>query len=231
MMLNSKRKVVAVKINKLLIALVLLGGPLHVYAQRGGADDDEILQLLDSNYDQSISFEEIDQGAQRIRSMDKNGDKRVSVVEMAAANGVDGGAQLADQLMGFDKNKDGKLSADEVPHRMRLIVQSADKDEDGLTDKKELAAMTAEVAAAAPPTRRRGRPDDDDDDEINPARIVQRALSFDADGNGQLDKQELETFAEAFAQRGRGRAGRPDRSGDLPQPISPPPETINTPNM
>lgn len=200
--------------NKLLIVSIALGCPIHVYAQRGGADDDEILQLLDTNYDRTISFEEIDQGAQRIRSMDANGDKQVSVVEIAAANGVDGGTELADQLMGFDKNKDGKLSADEVPHRMRRIVQSADKDKDGLTDKKELAAMTAEVAAAAPPARRRrGRPDDDDDDEINPARIVQRALSFDADGNGQLDKQELETFAQQFAERGRGgraRAGRPD---------------------
>ena len=94
-------------------------------------------------------------------------------------------------------------------------MQSADKDKDGLTDKTELAAMAAEMAAAAPPAGRQrgGRDDDDDDDEINPARMVQRALRFDADSNGQLDSQELAKFAEAFAQRGRGgrqRAGRPD---------------------
>ena len=189
---------------KLLLVLSSLVFPIHAYAQRGGNVDDEILQLFDTNEDQTVSFDEIDQGAQRIRRMDANGDMQVSVVELAAASGVDGGAELANQLMAFDKNKDGKLSADEVPHRMRLIVQSADKDKDGLTDKMELAAMSAEVEAAAPPAG--GRRRQDDDDEINPARIVQRALSFDEDGDGQLGKQELAKFAEAFAQRGgRGR--------------------------
>ena len=204
------------KIQKLLVVLFALGCPIQAYSQRGGNVDDEILQLFDANEDQTISFDEINQEAQRIRSMDANGDKQVSVVELAAASGVDGTADLANQLMGFDENKDGKLSADEVPHRMRLIVQSADKDKDGLTDKTELAAMAAEMAAAVPPaSRRRGGPDDDDDDEdeISPARMVQRALRFDADSNGQLDSQELTKFAVAFAQRGRGgrqRAGRPD---------------------
>lgn len=203
------------KIQKLLVVLFALGCPIHAYSQRGGNVDDEILQLFDANEDQTISFDEINQEAERIRSMDANGDKQVSVVELAAASGVDVGADLAKQLMGFDKDKDGKLAVDEVPHRMRLIVKSADKDADGLMDKTELATLAAEMAAAAPPERRRrgGRDDDDDDDEMNPARLVQRALSFDADSNGQLDSQELTKFAEAFAQRGRGsrpRAGRPD---------------------
>ncbi len=202
------------KIQKFLVVLMALGCPIHAYAQRGGNIDDEILQVFDANDDQSISFDEIDQRTQRIRSMDANGDKQVSVAELAAASGAGGGAALAKQLMGFDNNKDGKLSPDEVPRRMRLVVQSADKDKDGLTDKTELAAMAAEMAAAAPPAgRQRGGRDDDDDDEINPARMVQRALRFDADSNGQLDSQELAKFAEAFAQRGRGgrqRAGRPD---------------------
>ena len=202
------------KIQKFLVVLMALGCPIHAYAQRGGNIDDEILQIFDANDDQIIAFDEIDQRTQRIRSMDANGDKQVSVAELAAASGAGGGAALAKQLMGFDSNKDGKLSPDEVPRRMRLVVQSADKDKDGLTDKTELAAMAAEMAAAAPPaTRQRGGRDDDDDDEINPARMVQRALRFDADSNGQLDSQELAKFAEAFAQRGRGgrqRAGRPD---------------------
>jgi Ca2+-binding EF-hand superfamily protein len=201
-----------VKIQKLLILLLVFGCQIHVHAQQGGVDDDEILQLLDTDYNQTVSFDEIDQGAQRIRSMDANGDKQVSVAEMAAARGVDGGAELAKQLMGFDKNKDGKLSADEVPHRMRLILKSADKDKDGLVDRAELAAMTAEVAASAPPAGRR-RGGRDDDDEINPTRMVQLAMSFDADSNGQLNRQELTKFAEAFAQRGgsgRPRAERPE---------------------
>ena len=185
------------KIQKLVVVLVVLACPNFVYAQQGGVDDDEILQLLDTDFDQAVSFDEIEQGAERIRSMDANGDERVSVVEMAAANGTEGGTALANQLMGFDKNKDGKLSAEEVPHRMRRIVTSADKDEDGLTDKAELATLAAEMAAAQPEDgpgnrRRRGGRDDDGEDEIDPERMVQLALSFDADGDGQLDKQELE---------------------------------------
>ena len=201
------------KIQKFLVVLMALGCPIHAYAQRGGNIDDEILQVLDANDDQIISFDEIEQGTQRIRSMDANGDKQVSVAELAAASGVGGGAALAKQLMGFDSNKDGKLSPDEVPRRMRLVVQSADIDKDGLTDKTELAAIAAKMAAAAPPAGRQRGGRVDDDDEINPARMVQRALSFDADSNGQLDNQELAKFAEAFAQRGRGgrpRASRPD---------------------
>ena len=198
------------------MVLVALACPNVVYAQRGGVDDDEILQLLDTDFDQAVSFDEIDQGAERIRRMDANGDKRISVVELAAASGTDGGAALENQLMGFDNDKDGKLSPEEVPHRMRRIVTSADKDEDGLTDKAELAALAAEMAAAQPEgqpgnRRRRGGRDDDDENEIDPQRMVQHALSFDADSNGQLDKQELEKFAQEFAQR--GRRGRP-RAGD-----------------
>ena len=203
------------KIQKLVIVLLVFGCQIHVHAQQGGVDDDEILQLLDTDYNQTVSFDEIDQGAQRIRGMDANGDKQVSVAEMAAARGVDGGAELATQLMGFDKNKDGKLSADEVPHRMRLILKSADKDRDGLVDRAELAAMTAEVAASAPPSGRRrgGRDDDDDDDdETSPTRMVQLAMSFDADSNGQLNRQELTKFAEAFAQRGGLGRPRAERS-------------------
>ncbi|WP_168564393.1 EF-hand domain-containing protein [Crateriforma spongiae] len=201
------------KIQKLVIVLLVFGFQIHVHAQQGGIDDDEILQLLDTDYNQTVSFDEIDQGAQRIRGMDANGDKQVSVAEMAAARGVDGGAELAKQLMGFDKNKDGKLSADEVPHRMRLILKSADKDKDSLVDRAELAEMTAEVAASAPPAGRRRGGRDDDDDEISPTRMVQLAMSFDADSNGQLNRQELTEFAEAFAQRGgpgRPRAERPE---------------------
>lgn len=204
------------KIQKLFIVFLVLGCPILAHAQRGGNIDDEILQVLDANDDQIISFDEIEQNTQRIRGMDANGDKQVSVAELAAARGVGGGAALAKQLMRFDENEDGKLSPYEVPRRMRLIVRSADRDKDGLTDKTELATMAAEMAAAAPPAPRQrgGRDDDDDDDdEINPARMVKRALRFDADGNGQLDSQELTKFAEAFAQRdrdGQTRAGRPD---------------------
>jgi len=200
---------------KMLIAIVVFGCPVQVHAQRGGNDVDEILQLFDADDDQTITFNEIDQSAQRIRIMDANDDKQVSAAELVAASGVAGtvrsSAALASQLMEFDQDKDGKISPDEVPHRLRLVVQAADQDKDGLMDKAELDAMAVQMAAAAPVARRRrsGRDDDDDenDDEVNPARMVQRALMFDEDNNGQLNSHELRKFVEAIARR--GRRGRP----------------------
>jgi hypothetical protein len=38
---------------------------------------------------------------------------------------------------------------------------------------------------------------------------VERALSFDADGDGKLDKVEMEKFAAAMQQRLRGGRGGP----------------------
>lgn len=45
-------------------------------------------------------------------------------------------------------------------------------------------------------------------------RVVARAMSFDADGDGKLDKSELEKFAGGMVER--MRAARPDREGAGP---------------
>jgi hypothetical protein len=55
----------------------------------------------------------------------------------------------------------------------------------------------------------------------SPERFVERAMSFDADGDGKLDRAELERFAGEFMQRmqGPGRGPRPGpRPGAGPGP-------------
>ena len=59
----------------------------------------------------------------------------------------------------------------------------------------------------------------------SPERFVERALTFDADGDGKLDKSELETFAGEMAERMRGvmaeRAGMRDGAGPRRRPEGP----------
>lgn len=51
----------------------------------------------------------------------------------------------------------------------------------------------------------------------SPERFVERAMSFDADGDGKLDRAELERFAGEFMQRMQGgMPGRGPRSGPRP---------------
>ena len=54
--------------------------------------------------------------------------------------------------MNNDKNKDGKVSKDEVPERMKDFFDRIDANDDGFIDKKELEEMTRQFGE-----RRRGR--------------------------------------------------------------------------
>jgi hypothetical protein len=46
-----------------------------------------------------------------------------------------------------------------------------------------------------------------------PERIVERAMSFDADGDGKLDRSEMQRFAEEMVQRMRSGPGGPPAAG------------------
>ena len=48
--------------------------------------------------------------------------------------------------MAFDKNGDGKLSASELPERMRGLLARADANKDGFVDKDELTRLAQQQA-------------------------------------------------------------------------------------
>jgi hypothetical protein len=68
-------------------------------------------------------------------------------------------APLVVRMMAFDKNKDGKLTRDEVtdPRLLRLF-DMADADKDGVVTKEELMALAAKLEAESPQGDERGGP-------------------------------------------------------------------------
>ncbi len=80
-----------------------------------------------------------------------------------------------------------------------------------------LAVVLASAAYAEPPAgaeERRGPPDGERRGPPSPERMVDHAMSFDADGDGKLDRAELTKFAEELhAMRMRGGPGGPGGQG------------------
>jgi Ca2+-binding EF-hand superfamily protein len=142
------------------------------------------------------------------------------------------------RILTFDKNKDGKVSAEEVPERMQGIIKRGDKNDDGSVDREELAALARQFGASdrnsrgdrgpeggrgegrRPDDRGRGGPDGPPDGPRgrggppSPEQFVEHALSFDADDDGKLDKKELAAFAEEMLRRRGGPGGRPGGRDD-----------------
>ncbi len=60
--------------------------------------------------------------------------------------GQSGGFSFADRIMGFDENKDGKVSKDELPSRMQRMMDRADENKDGFIDKAEAEKLAASMS-------------------------------------------------------------------------------------
>jgi len=69
-------------------------------------------------------------------------------------------ASIVIRMMAFDKNKDGKLTKDEVTDvRLHRLFDRADTNKDGVVTKEELMALAAELEAEAGQGDERGRPE------------------------------------------------------------------------
>jgi hypothetical protein len=53
--------------------------------------------------------------------------------------------QIVDRIMSFDKNKDGKITKDELPERMQYLIDKGDTNKDGALDKDEVKALAAKL--------------------------------------------------------------------------------------
>ncbi|MFO0886441.1 MAG: hypothetical protein U0894_20060 [Pirellulales bacterium] len=130
-------------------------------------DEPSLFERLDKNKDGQLTADEVSEEHKALferllRNADKNSDSKLSQEEFTAGqtkkeeprssfgSGGGGGGpgqgmmRPGEMLSRLDKDKDGKLSKEEVPERMRENFSKMDQNGDGFVEPKELeAAMRA----------------------------------------------------------------------------------------
>jgi hypothetical protein len=53
--------------------------------------------------------------------------------------------QIVERLMAFDKDKDGKITKDELPERMKDLIAQGDTNKDGALSKEEIKTLAAKL--------------------------------------------------------------------------------------
>jgi len=145
-------------------------------------------------------------------ALDTNGDFELDADEIAAA---------ADALAKLDENGDGRIDRQEFrpPMPPRNRGPGRERDEAGERRPRDRGPEgrppRGEEAEGRRP-RERARPDGPPGERPrgprerpaeggpSPERFVERAMEFDADGDGKLDRDELGRFAEGMMERMRG---------------------------
>ena len=142
---------------------------------------------LDTDNDGELSAAEIANAVAALKSLDKDGDGKISREEMrpqfgggdrGGMRGGDRGGQgggfgegsFADRMMAYDTNKDGKVSKDELPERMQRIMDNADTDKDGSLSKAEIDALGARFGGGRGGDRGGDRGGREGGDNNRPAR-------------------------------------------------------------
>lgn len=131
-----------------------------------------LMKALDADQDGTLSAAEIQNASAALAKLDKNSDGvlgpdelRPDFSQMAGAGaagrpGVPGGPDRSGQPGGRpqgremvsrmfetrDTDKDGKLTGDEIPERMRQNLERVDTNSDGAIDKAELEQAMARMA-------------------------------------------------------------------------------------
>jgi hypothetical protein len=54
--------------------------------------------------------------------------------------------EIVERILSFDKNKDGKVSKEELPERMQDLITKGDTNKDGALDKEEIKNLATELA-------------------------------------------------------------------------------------
>ena len=120
--------------------------------------------------------------------------------------GGPGAAGMLERMMQFDENGDGRLAADELPERLRGMMERLDRNQDGFIDREEFAAMAGgrgpNPADGRPGAPGQGAPRQGAPGERGPgqgggdyfAGMIQR---MDRNGDGQLRGEEIPEFLRA----------------------------------
>jgi Ca2+-binding EF-hand superfamily protein len=134
-----------------------------VRAANGAAAADPLFAIVDTDGDGVISAKELHKAVAAIKEADTDKDGNITWAEIVARSGAISAAGLGQseitsgmgagvgggmggeqspafkQVMQYDKNGDGKLTADELPPQMVSMLRNADLNGDHAIDARELA--------------------------------------------------------------------------------------------
>ena len=226
------------------------GGPGGRGGPGGGGSNNAVLSAIDADGNHEISAAEMKNAMTSLATLDTNKDGKLVSDEIhpeRTAGGDRGGPgggrggrggpggpgggrpDFAERIWEFDSNKDGKLSSEELPERMRTVLARYDDNKNGTLEKAEIEKMVASREREGGPGGRGGRGGERGGfgdrggrggGPPSPEQLVTDAMEFDADKDGKLSKAELTKFAQEFASRGPqgggpggGRGAFGDRGG------------------
>ena len=157
-----------------------------------------VLSAIDTDHDLVISGEEMAAAPAALRTLDGNRDGKLSPEECGFGGPAHGASadELFDELMAFDRNRDGKLEKSELPERLRGLLDRAERDADGKVSAAGVRRLAEREAAP-----RKGM--DPDPDFIKRSRVwfmrVHPVLAaLDTDQSGEISAVEIATAGAAL---------------------------------
>lgn len=151
---------------------------------------------MDADGDGVISKVELRKAIKALKTLDADDDGSITLAEASVGGAPIGpGGPLGEdpqiaQLMANDKNKDGKLTPDEVPKEMVPLLRGVDQNADGEITREELVVAMANMRNqfGAGPWRGAGGPVGG---AGNANQATGQFLRFDKNRDGQLTESEL----------------------------------------
>ena len=158
--------------------------------------------VLDIDRDGAISEAEIAGAPAALKSLDQNGDGKLTEDEVRPRMGGRGGRggrgegpgdtaaptddEMVKMLMAFDKNGDGQLTRDELPERLHGLFDRADADKNGVLSAEEIRKAAQAADPPAEGGRRGGR-----GDGPNFMRLDPILAALDTNGDGEISADEI----------------------------------------
>lgn len=163
----------------------------------GGPPPDPLRAALDADGDRQLSADEIKNAASALTKLDLNADGTIDREELRPPRPVRPGPPDGEGPEGRRPPREGGPPRGERPEGR---------------PPREFGGPRGERPEGGPP---------------GPDRFIERAMTFDADGDGKLDRAEMEKFAGEMQQRmrggrGPGGPGGPPEGGPRPERPRPP---------
>jgi Ca2+-binding EF-hand superfamily protein len=180
---------------------------------------------MDADSDGVISKVELRKAIKALKTLDTDNDGSITLAEASVGGGpgpggaVAAGGPLGDdpqiaQLMSMDRNKDGKLTANEVPRDMQQMLGTADQNNDREITRQEIAAAVASARNQFGAGGWQGGPRGPAGRLSNAEQATGQFLQYDKNGDGQLTASELPPQAKGMMQADQNGDGAID-AGEL----------------